>query len=81
VEYLDHDTLTDVISFDYSVGNEINGDFLFLVERVEDNAKDFNVSFDERLKRVIVHGLLHYCGYKDKGESEEAIMRLKEDEK
>lgn len=81
VEYLAHDTLTDVISFDYSVGNEINGDCFISIERVTDNAKDFNVSFDEELKRVIVHGLLHYCGYKDKGESEELLMRLKEDEK
>lgn len=81
VEYLAHDTLTDVISFDYSVGNEINGDCFISIERVTDNAKDYNVSFDEELKRVIVHGLLHYCGYKDKGESEELLMRLKEDEK
>ena len=81
VEYLAHDTLTDVISFDYSVGNEINGDCFISIERVTDNAKDFNVSFDEELKRVIVHGLLHYCGYKDKGESEESLMRSKEDEK
>lgn len=81
VEYLAHDTLTDVISFDYSVGNEINGDCFISIERVTDNAKDFNVSFDEELKRVIVHGLLHYCGYKDKGESEELLMRSKEDEK
>ncbi|MBU0942799.1 MAG: rRNA maturation RNase YbeY [Bacteroidetes bacterium] len=81
VEYLDHDTLTDVISFDYSVGNEINGDCFISIERVEDNAKDFNVAFEEELKRVIVHGLLHYCGYKDKGESDELLMRSKEDEK
>ncbi|MBC5840523.1 MAG: rRNA maturation RNase YbeY [Flavobacteriaceae bacterium] len=81
VEYLDHDTLTDVISFDYSLGNEINGDCFISIERVEDNAKDFNVAFEEELKRVIVHGLLHYCGYKDKGESDELLMRSKEDEK
>ena len=81
VEYLDHDTLTDVISFDYSVGSEINGDCFISIERVEDNAKDFNVAFEEELKRVIVHGLIHYCGYKDKGESDELLMRSKEDEK
>jgi rRNA maturation RNase YbeY len=81
VEYLNHDTLTDVISFDYTVGNEINGDCFISIERVEDNAKDFNVSFEEELKRVIVHGLLHYCGYKDKGQNEELLMRSKEDEK
>ena len=81
VEYLDHDTLTDVISFDYTMGNEISGDCFISVERVVDNANDFNVGFDEELKRVIVHGLLHYCGYKDKVEMDEALMRTKEDEK
>jgi rRNA maturation RNase YbeY len=81
LEYLNHDTLTDIISFDYTMGNEISGDIFVSIERVKDNAKDFNVVFDEELKRVLVHGVLHYCGYKDKGESEELLMRSKEDEK
>jgi rRNA maturation RNase YbeY len=81
VEYLNHDTLTDIISFDYTVGNELNGDIFVSVERVEDNAKDFNVSFIEELKRVLAHGILHYCGYKDKSDSEAELMRSKEDEK
>ena len=81
VEYLDHDTLTDVISFDYTMGNEISGDVFVSVERVLDNSKDFNTSFDDELKRVLVHGILHYCGYKDKSEVDEALMRSKEDEK
>jgi rRNA maturation RNase YbeY len=81
VEYLNHDTLTDVISFDYTMGNEISGDVFISVERVKDNAADFKVSFKEELKRVLVHGILHYCGYKDKGEAEELLMRSKEDEK
>lgn len=81
VEYLQHDTLTDIISFDYSVGNELNGDIFISVERVKENALDFNVEFSEELKRVLVHGILHYCGYKDKSESDEVIMRNKEDEK
>ena len=81
VEYLDHDTLTDIISFDYTVGNELNGDIFVSVERVEDNAKDFNVSFEEELKRVLAHGILHYCGYKDKSDADAELMRLKEDEK
>ncbi|GGA68553.1 endoribonuclease YbeY [Flavobacterium palustre] len=81
LEYLNHDTLTDIISFDYTVGNELNGDIFVSVERVQDNANDFNVSFEEELKRVLVHGVLHYCGYKDKGEEDERLMRLKEDEK
>jgi probable rRNA maturation factor len=81
LEYLNHDTLTDIISFDYTVGNELNGDIFVSIERVKDNAVDFNVSFEEELKRVLVHGILHYCGYKDKGEAEELLMRNKEDEK
>ncbi|MNE10646.1 Endoribonuclease YbeY [compost metagenome] len=81
LEYLNHDTLTDIISFDYTMGNELNGDIFVSVERVKDNALDFNVSFDEELRRVLVHGLLHYCGYKDKSEEDELKMRAKEDEK
>jgi len=81
VEYLNHDTLTDIISFDYTVGNELNGDIFVSVERVEDNAKDFNVSFEEELKRVLAHGILHYCGYKDKSDKDVKLMRSKEDEK
>lgn len=81
MEYLNHDTLTDIISFDYSVGNELHGDIFVSVERVRDNAQDFEVSFEEELKRVLVHGILHYCGYKDKSEDDEALMRQKEEEK
>jgi len=81
VEYLDHDTLTDIISFDYTVGNLIQGDIFVSIERVHDNASDFNVSFEEELKRVLSHGVLHYCGYKDKSPKDEALMRSKEDEK
>ena len=81
VEYLQHDTLTDIISFDYSVGSELNGDIFVSVVRVRENAKDFNVSFEEELRRVIIHGVLHYCGYKDKSEVDEQLMRKKEDEK
>lgn len=81
VEYLDHDTFTDIISFDYSEGNLVQGDIFISVERVADNASDFNVPFNEEFKRVMIHGVLHYCGYKDKSENEERIMREKEDEK
>jgi rRNA maturation RNase YbeY len=81
LEYLNHDTLTDIISFDYSMGNELNGDIFVSIERVNDNANDFEVSFENELKRVLVHGLLHYCGYKDKSVEDEALMRSKEDEK
>ena len=80
-QYLNHDTLTDIISFDYSIGNELHGDIFISIERVRENASDFNVSFEEELKRVMVHGILHYCGYKDKSEQDEQLMREKEEEK
>lgn len=80
-QYLDHDSLTDIISFDYSIGNELHGDIFISVERVRENAVDFNVSFEDELKRVLVHGVLHYCGYKDKSEEDERQMRKKEEEK
>jgi rRNA maturation RNase YbeY len=80
-QYLDHDTLTDIISFDYSIGNELHGDIFISIERVRENAQDYSVSFEEELKRVMVHGVLHYCGYKDKSEQDEKLMREKEEEK
>ena len=81
MQYLNHDTLTDIISFDYTEGDIVSGDIFVSVERVEDNAKDFNVSFDEELKRVLAHGVLHYCGYKDKSDEDALLMRTKEEEK
>ena len=81
VEYLNHDTLTDIISFDYTVGNLIQGDIFISIERVKDNAADFKVDFEEELKRVMAHGVLHYCGYKDKSDDDAVLMRQKEEEK
>lgn len=81
VEYLHHDTLTDVISFDYCVGNELHGDVFISVERVRVNAVEFAVGFNDELLRVMAHGILHYCGYGDKTEVEEKVMREKEEEK
>ena len=78
VQFLDHDTLTDVISFDYTQGIIISGDVYISTERVVENSKDFDVSFNDELHRVMVHGLLHYCGYKDKSEDEQVLMRAKE---
>ncbi|APZ45693.1 rRNA maturation RNase YbeY [Polaribacter reichenbachii] len=78
VEFLEHDTLTDVISFDNSLGKLINGDIYISVERVEDNANDFKVSFDDELHRVMIHGVLHYMGFKDKSEEEKEEMRSEE---
>ena len=78
VEFLNHDTLTDIISFDYSVGKELHGDIFISIDRVRDNAKDFGIDFNSELHRVIVHGILHYCGYKDKIEDDAHVMRDKE---
>ncbi|WP_435135608.1 rRNA maturation RNase YbeY [Formosa sp. A9] len=79
VEFLNHDTLTDIISFDYSVGKQLHGDIYISIERVQDNAVDFNTVLENELHRVIIHGILHYCGYKDKTDSEAKLMRSKED--
>lgn len=79
--YLDHDTYTDIISFDYSVGNDLQGDIFISVERLMENATDFKVAFADELLRVMAHGVLHYCGYKDKSEADEQLMRAKEEEK
>ena len=78
VEFLDHDTLTDIISFDYSVGKELHGDVFISIDRVAENAKEFASSFNHELSRVIIHGILHFCGYKDKTEKDSMEMRAKE---
>ena len=80
-EYLNHDTYTDIISFDNSVGNILGGDIFISIERVRENAKEFGVVFEEELRRVMSHGLLHFCGYKDKTPKESELMREKEEEK
>lgn len=78
VEFLKHDTYTDIISFDYSVGKQLHGDIFISVERVTENAETFGVDFQMELRRVMVHGILHYCGYKDKTPNEQLEMRNKE---
>lgn len=78
VEFLQHDTLTDIISFDNSLGSLINGDIFISVERVIDNSKDFKVSFFEELHRVMIHGVLHYIGFKDKTEADQNEMTKQE---
>ena len=79
VDFLGHDTLTDIISFDYSVGKELHGDIYISIDRVRDNASDFKVCFENELLRVMAHGVLHYCGYKDKTDKDQELMRSKED--
>lgn len=78
--FLNHDTLTDIITFDKCVGNVVSGDVMISVDRIKENASIFNVSFEEELLRVVIHGALHLCGYKDKTASEAALMRRKENE-
>ncbi|TCP27888.1 rRNA maturation RNase YbeY [Tenacibaculum skagerrakense] len=78
MEFLQHDTLTDIISFDYTMGKLIGGDIFISVPRVKENAKEFGVTFKEELHRVIIHGVLHYMGYKDKTDEEKQLMRDKE---
>jgi probable rRNA maturation factor len=78
-QYLNHDYYTDIITFDYSVEEEVSGDLFVSIDRVYDNAMLNSVSRDNELKRVCVHGLLHLCGYGDKSEEDAMVMRAKED--
>lgn len=78
MSYLNHDTYTDIITFDYVEGDYISGDILISVERVEENSKTFNTTFDQELHRVIIHGILHLLGQSDKTEVEAMEMRNKE---
>ncbi|NVK51986.1 MAG: rRNA maturation RNase YbeY [Flavobacteriaceae bacterium] len=80
VKFLNHDTFTDIISFDNTVGRIVSGDIFISVDRVKENANDFKVSFDNELHRVMIHGVLHYLGFKDKTAEEKSLMRGKEDE-
>lgn len=78
-QYLQHDYFTDIITFDTSEGNTISGDLYISIERVADNASQFDVSATDELHRVMVHGVLHLCGYGDKTDEEKSTMRSKED--
>ena len=80
-EFLNHDTFTDIISFDYTLGKEVGGDVFISIERVLENAEKFNEVFENELHRVMIHGILHFMGYKDKTKKEKTLMRTKEDEK
>jgi rRNA maturation RNase YbeY len=78
-QYLKHTSLTDIITFDYSEGKTISGDIFISIERVCENAIKFKVTENQELKRVMIHGILHLCGYKDKTASDRKKMREKED--
>lgn len=79
-DYLQHDTLTDIITFPYSQLPFIHSDIFISIDRVKENAKKFEVPFEDELFRVISHGLLHLCGFGDKTEKEKKMMRRKENE-
>ena len=79
VEFLNHDTLTDIISFDNSLGKQINGEIYLSVERIIENSNTFKTTFENELHRVIIHGILHFCGFSDKSEEDARTMRVKED--
>ena len=75
VEYLDHDTLTDIITFPYEVFPLVSGDLFISTERVADNAGELSTTYEDELHRVIIHGVLHLCGQGDKTEAEANDMR------
>jgi len=79
LKFLNHDTLTDILTFDYNEGNEVNAEIYISHERVAENAKKFKTSFSEELARVLVHGILHLCGYCDSTNEEKKEIRQKED--
>ncbi|MBI3221003.1 MAG: rRNA maturation RNase YbeY [Bacteroidetes bacterium] len=79
-QYLNHNTLTDIITFDYSEGaKQLEGEIYISIDRVKENAEKFKVSFQDELDRVMIHGVLHLIGYKDKKPADKALMRKKEE--
>ena len=78
-QYLNHDYFTDVITFDYSLFPEVSGDVMISLDRVKDNAQSLNQSYELEFYRVVFHGVLHLCGYKDKTDADIQVMRAKED--
>ena len=79
VQYLNHDTYTDIITFDYSENEHVSGDLFISIDRVKENAEKLNIAFELELNRVMIHGVLHLCGYQDKSKSDSQVMRNKED--
>ncbi len=76
--FLNHDYFTDIITFDYSTEETLSGDLFISVDTVRANAKELGIPFPEEMNRVVIHGILHLCGYKDKTTEEAATMRMKE---
>ena len=77
-EFLDHNTLTDIITFNYCIDNNISSDIMISIDRVKENSTTFENSFNEELRRVMIHGILHLIGYNDKSDKEKELMREKE---
>lgn len=77
-QYLNHDYYTDIITFDYTEDKRVSGDIFISIDRVKDNALEFKTSFEQELHRVMIHGILHLMGYKDKSKADEKLMREKE---
>ncbi len=78
-KYLNHDYLTDVITFDYVNGNVIEGDIFLSIDRIKENSKEYNTTFKSELERILIHGVLHLLGYKDKSKADKDLMTFKED--
>lgn len=78
-KYLQHDYFTDIITFDYVENSRISGDIFISVDRVKDNSVQFNTNFDDELHRILIHGVLHLLGYKDKKKEDKKLMTEKED--
>ena len=78
IDYLKHNTYTYIITFNYNEGKKVSGDVFISVDRVKENAQEFDVSFEEELHRVIIHGVLHLCDYKDKTKADAEVMRKTE---
>jgi rRNA maturation RNase YbeY len=79
-QYLNHDSFTDIITFDYSENLLLQSDIYISIERVKENAEKYNYTFDKELRRVMAHGILHLCGYKDKTSVDKLVMKQKEEE-
>lgn len=79
-QYLQHDYYTDIITFDYTEGDVISGDIFISLDTVKSNSEQFNTVYDDELRRVIIHGILHLCGVNDKTDEEQAQMTKYENE-
>ena len=79
IQYLNHKTFTDIITFNYGSTKSIEGEIYISIDRIKENAEKFTVDFNTELRRVIIHGVLHLLGYNDKSKTEKALMRKKED--